>query len=72
MIRASGDWPSGKAPGSGPVIGGSNPSSPATKKRVHLGSFFRDCDLRFEPQIFSRRSDRVRRSECGKIKRCVV
>ena len=24
-----GDWPSGKAPGSGPVIGGSNPSSPA-------------------------------------------
>jgi hypothetical protein len=26
-----GDWPSGKAPGSGPVIGGSNPSSPAKK-----------------------------------------
>ena len=25
-----GDWPSGKATGSGPVIGGSNPSSPAT------------------------------------------
>jgi tRNA (guanine37-N1)-methyltransferase len=25
----TGDWPSGKAPGSGPVIGGSNPSSPA-------------------------------------------
>lgn len=24
-----GDWPSGKATGSGPVIGGSNPSSPA-------------------------------------------
>ena len=24
-----GDWPSGKAAGSGPVIGGSNPSSPA-------------------------------------------
>jgi hypothetical protein len=24
-----GDWPSGKAPGSGPGIGGSNPSSPA-------------------------------------------
>jgi hypothetical protein len=24
-----GDWPSGKAPGSGPEIGGSNPSSPA-------------------------------------------
>ena len=26
----SGDWPSGKASGSGPVIGGSNPSSPAS------------------------------------------
>ncbi len=25
-----GDWPSGKALGSGPRIGGSNPSSPAT------------------------------------------
>ena len=25
----TGDWPSGKATGSGPVIGGSNPSSPA-------------------------------------------
>ncbi len=26
-----GDWPSGKAAGSGPAIGGSNPSSPANK-----------------------------------------
>ena len=26
----AGDWPSGKATGSGPVIGGSNPSSPAS------------------------------------------
>lgn len=31
-----GDWPSGKAPGSGPVIGGSNPSSPAIQR---VGSF---------------------------------
>lgn len=29
---SNGDWPSGKAPGSGPEIGGSNPSSPANKK----------------------------------------
>lgn len=31
-----GDWPSGKALGSGPRIGGSNPSSPAMKKAVDL------------------------------------
>ena len=36
-----GDWPSGKAPGSGPVIGGSNPSSPAMKNdRTFVRSFF--------------------------------
>jgi hypothetical protein len=32
MVRKSyinGNWPSGKATGSGPVIGGSNPSFPA-------------------------------------------
>ncbi len=28
-LVCNGDWPSGKAPGSGPDIGGSNPSSPA-------------------------------------------
>ena len=28
-VTRIGDWPSGKAPGSGPGIGGSNPSSPA-------------------------------------------
>ena len=31
-----GDWPSGKATGSGPVIGGSNPSSPARLKRPNF------------------------------------
>ena len=30
----NGDWPSGKATGSGPVIGGSNPSSPAIKNHL--------------------------------------
>jgi hypothetical protein len=30
-VKANGDWPSGKALGSGPRIGGSNPSSPAKK-----------------------------------------
>jgi hypothetical protein len=36
-----GDWPSGKAPGSGPDIGGSNPSSPAMKNDSSSdGSFF--------------------------------
>ena len=29
ILSVIGDWPSGKATGSGPVIGGSNPSSPA-------------------------------------------
>ena len=29
LLKNIGDWPSGKAAGSGPVIGGSNPSSPA-------------------------------------------
>lgn len=33
-------WPSGKAPGSGPVIGGSNPSTPATKRRVPIWTRF--------------------------------
>ena len=31
ILGSDGDWPSGKATGSGPVIGGSNPSSPAKK-----------------------------------------
>ncbi len=31
-----GDWPSGKALGSGPRIGGSNPSSPARVVMTHL------------------------------------
>ena len=38
-----GDWPSGKAPGSGPVIGGSNPSSPA--KYMHLRTLFSEFYL---------------------------
>ena len=31
ILSVIGDWPSGKAMGSGPMIGGSNPSSPAMK-----------------------------------------
>jgi hypothetical protein len=37
----NGDWPSGKAPGSGPVIGGSNPSSPATLRPGLMVGFLR-------------------------------
>ena len=33
-MNVIGDWPSGKATGSGPVIGGSNPSSPAKHKHI--------------------------------------
>lgn len=34
-------WPSGKATGSGPVIGGSNPSTLAMKREsAFVGSFF--------------------------------
>lgn len=40
LNAANGDWPSGKAPGSGPVIGGSNPSSPAKKKTTCIVVFF--------------------------------
>ncbi len=39
FVPASGDWPSGKAAGSGPVIGGSNPSSPAKENTPVMGVF---------------------------------
>lgn len=35
-LKNSGEWPSGKAMGSGPMIGGSNPSSPANKLNLEL------------------------------------
>ena len=37
ISKNDGEWPSGKAMGSGPMIGGSNPSSPATVARERRG-----------------------------------
>lgn len=59
----TGDWPSGKAPGSGPDIGGSNPSSPAIKRQSFLLCFFMACGRNLIPRFCEAKVRGVRCSE---------
>lgn len=52
--NSTGDWPSGKATGSGPVIGGSNPSSPAKHKHYRTLALSSFCFVIITNMTFKR------------------